>query len=56
MLVRIVFANRGGFNGPIGVVMSWEERGSYLNIFQMRNRSWNSETFMNYEAKELLRK
>ncbi|KAF7834915.1 uncharacterized protein G2W53_009774 [Senna tora] len=45
-----------GFDGPIGVVMAWEERGSCLNIFRTRNRGWISETFMNYEANDLLRK
>ncbi|KAF7821308.1 uncharacterized protein G2W53_026763 [Senna tora] len=66
--VRVVFANRSGFdvpigvfmacgfNAPIGVVMAWEERGSCLNIFRMTNRGRISETFTNYEAKFLLRK
>ncbi|KAF7835089.1 uncharacterized protein G2W53_009948 [Senna tora] len=36
--------------------MAWEERGSCLNIFRMRNRGRISETFTNYEAKHLLRK
>ncbi|KAF7835423.1 uncharacterized protein G2W53_010282 [Senna tora] len=45
-----------GFDAPIGVVMAWEERGSCLNIFQMRNRCRVSETFANYDAKYLLRK
>ncbi|KAF7834973.1 uncharacterized protein G2W53_009832 [Senna tora] len=31
--VRVVFANRSGFDAPIGVVLAWEERGSCLNIF-----------------------
>ncbi|KAF7812655.1 uncharacterized protein G2W53_033631 [Senna tora] len=48
------FAN--GFDSPIGVVLAWEERGSCLNIFRMKNRGWISETFTNYEAKDLLRK
>ncbi|KAF7832023.1 uncharacterized protein G2W53_014356 [Senna tora] len=53
--VRVVLANRSGFDTPIGVVMAWEERGSCLNIFQMTNRSQISETFTNYEGKDLLR-
>ncbi|KAF7814709.1 uncharacterized protein G2W53_028678 [Senna tora] len=53
-LVRVVFANRSGFDAPIGVVLAWEERGSCLNIFRMTNRGWISETFTNYEAKHLL--
>ncbi|KAF7821006.1 uncharacterized protein G2W53_026461 [Senna tora] len=36
--------------------MAWEERGSCLNIFQTRIRSWIPETFTNYEEKDLLRK
>ncbi|KAF7834730.1 uncharacterized protein G2W53_009589 [Senna tora] len=48
------FANRSGFDAPIGVVLAWEERGSCLNIFRTTNRSI-SETFTNYEAKDLLR-
>ncbi|KAF7820793.1 uncharacterized protein G2W53_026248 [Senna tora] len=32
-LIRVVFANRSGFDAPIGVVLAWEERGSCLNIF-----------------------
>ncbi|KAF7834892.1 uncharacterized protein G2W53_009751 [Senna tora] len=54
--VRVVFANRSGFDAPIGVVLAWKQRGSCLNIFRMMNRGWISETFSNYEAKELLRK
>ncbi|KAF7831991.1 uncharacterized protein G2W53_014324 [Senna tora] len=54
--VRVVLANRNGFDAPIGVDLAWEERGSCLNIFQMTNRRWISETFSNYEAKDLLRK
>ncbi|KAF7820783.1 uncharacterized protein G2W53_026238 [Senna tora] len=54
--VRVVFANRSGFDAPIGVVLAWEERGSCLNIFQRANRGRISETFTNYEAKDLLRK
>ncbi|KAF7835139.1 uncharacterized protein G2W53_009998 [Senna tora] len=54
--VRVVFANRGGFDAPIGIVLAWEERGSCLNIFQTTNRGRISETFVNYEAKHLLRK
>ncbi|KAF7834965.1 uncharacterized protein G2W53_009824 [Senna tora] len=54
--VRVVFANRSGFDAPIGVVLAWEERGSCLNIFRTKNHGQISETFMNYEAKDLLRK
>ncbi|KAF7834929.1 uncharacterized protein G2W53_009788 [Senna tora] len=54
--VRVVIANRSGFDGPIGVVLAWEERGSCLNIFRTTNRGRISETFTNYEAKDLLRK
>ncbi|KAF7820785.1 uncharacterized protein G2W53_026240 [Senna tora] len=54
--VRVVFANRSGFDAPIGVVLAWEERGSCLNIFRTTNRGQISETFKNYEAKDLLRK
>ncbi|KAF7832082.1 uncharacterized protein G2W53_014415 [Senna tora] len=36
--------------------MAWEERGSCINIFRTINRSRISETFMKYEAKDLLRK
>ncbi|KAF7812684.1 uncharacterized protein G2W53_033660 [Senna tora] len=54
--VRVVFANRSGFDAPIGVVLSWEDRGSCLNIVRMTNRGRISETFTNYEAKDLLRK
>ncbi|KAF7831997.1 uncharacterized protein G2W53_014330 [Senna tora] len=54
--VRVVFANRSGFDAPIGVVLAWEERGSCLNIFRTKNRGQISETFKNYEAKDLLRK
>ncbi|KAF7834934.1 RHS repeat-associated core domain-containing protein [Senna tora] len=53
--VRIVFANRSGFDAPIGVVLAWEERGSCLNIFRMTNRGRILEIFTNYEAKYLLR-
>ncbi|KAF7802626.1 uncharacterized protein G2W53_041737 [Senna tora] len=53
--VRVVFANRSGFEAPIGVFLAWEERGSCLNIFRMTNRGGISETFTNYEAKDLLR-
>ncbi|KAF7823843.1 uncharacterized protein G2W53_021987 [Senna tora] len=38
MSVRVVFANRSGFDVPIGVVKAWEERGSCLNIFRTINR------------------
>ncbi|KAF7835098.1 uncharacterized protein G2W53_009957 [Senna tora] len=54
--VRVVFANRCGFDAPIGVVLAWEERGSCLNIFRMNNHGRIKETFTNYEAKDLLRK
>ncbi|KAF7835105.1 uncharacterized protein G2W53_009964 [Senna tora] len=54
--VGVVFANRSGFDAPIGVVLAWEERGSCLNIFQTTNHGQISETFTNYEAKDLLRK
>ncbi|KAF7820779.1 uncharacterized protein G2W53_026234 [Senna tora] len=53
--VRVVFANRSGFDAPIGVVLAWEERGSCLNIFRTTNRGRVSEIFTNYEAKYLLR-
>ncbi|KAF7812678.1 uncharacterized protein G2W53_033654 [Senna tora] len=53
--VRVVFANRSGFNATIGVVLAWEERGSCLNIFRTTNRGLISETFTNYDAKDLLR-
>ncbi|KAF7812660.1 uncharacterized protein G2W53_033636 [Senna tora] len=52
--VRVVFANRSGFDAPIGIALAWEERGSYLNIFRKTNRGQISETFTNYEAKDLL--
>ncbi|KAF7821015.1 uncharacterized protein G2W53_026470 [Senna tora] len=54
--VRFVFANPSGYDAPIGVFMAWEERGSCLNIFRTTNRGRISETFTNYEAKDLLRK
>ncbi|KAF7835097.1 uncharacterized protein G2W53_009956 [Senna tora] len=53
--VRVVFANESGFDAPIGVVLAWEERGSCLNIFRTTNHGRISETFTNYEAKDLLR-
>ncbi|KAF7834969.1 uncharacterized protein G2W53_009828 [Senna tora] len=53
--IRVVFANGSGFDAPIGVVLAWEERGSCLNIFRTTNRGRISETFTNYEAKDLLR-
>ncbi|KAF7821060.1 uncharacterized protein G2W53_026515 [Senna tora] len=56
MSVRVVFANRSGFDTPIGVVMAWEERGSCLNIFWRRNRVRISETFTNSKAIHSLRK
>ncbi|KAF7835445.1 uncharacterized protein G2W53_010304 [Senna tora] len=34
--------------------MAWEERGSCLNIFRTTNRGRISETFTNYDAKDLL--
>ncbi|KAF7835159.1 uncharacterized protein G2W53_010018 [Senna tora] len=54
--VRVVLANRSGFDVPIGVVLAWEERESPLNIFRKKNHGQISETFTNYEAKDLLRK
>ncbi|KAF7812687.1 uncharacterized protein G2W53_033663 [Senna tora] len=54
--VRILFANRSGFDAPIGVVLAWEERGSCLNIFRTKNHGRILETFTNYEAKYLMRK
>ncbi|KAF7812652.1 uncharacterized protein G2W53_033628 [Senna tora] len=51
---RVVFANRSGFDAPIGVVLAWEERGSPLNIFRTTNRGRISETFTNYEAKDFV--
>ncbi|KAF7831955.1 uncharacterized protein G2W53_014288 [Senna tora] len=53
--VRVVFANRSGFDAPIGVVLAWEERGSCVNVFRTKNRGQTSEIFMNYEAKDMLR-
>ncbi|KAF7832021.1 uncharacterized protein G2W53_014354 [Senna tora] len=53
--IRVVFPNRSGFDAPIGVVLAWEKRGSCLNIFRTKNHARISETFMNYEAKDLLR-
>ncbi|KAF7839218.1 uncharacterized protein G2W53_007700 [Senna tora] len=35
--------------------MAWDKRGSCLNIFRMINHGRISETFTNYEAKDLLR-
>ncbi|KAF7839208.1 uncharacterized protein G2W53_007690 [Senna tora] len=55
MSVRVVLANQSGFDAPIGVVLAWEELGSCINIFQTTNRGRISETFTNYEAKDLLR-
>ncbi|KAF7820775.1 uncharacterized protein G2W53_026230 [Senna tora] len=54
--VHVVFANRSGFDDPIGVFLAREERGSSLNIFRTTNHGQISETFTNYEAKDLLRK
>ncbi|KAF7802542.1 uncharacterized protein G2W53_041653 [Senna tora] len=54
--VRVVLANRSGFDAPIRVVLAWEERGSCLNIFRTKNHGRISETFTNYKAKDLLRK
>ncbi|KAF7802487.1 uncharacterized protein G2W53_041598 [Senna tora] len=56
MSVRVVFLNRSGFDAPIGVVLTWEERGSCLNIFRTTNHGRISETFTNYETKDLLNK
>ncbi|KAF7802552.1 uncharacterized protein G2W53_041663 [Senna tora] len=56
MWVRVVLSNRSGFDAPIGVVLAWEARGSCINIFRTTNRGRISETFTNYEAKDLLRK
>ncbi|KAF7814708.1 uncharacterized protein G2W53_028677 [Senna tora] len=53
--VRVVFANRSGFDAPIGVVLAWDERGSCLNIFRMTNHGRISETFTIFVAKDLLR-
>ncbi|KAF7802598.1 uncharacterized protein G2W53_041709 [Senna tora] len=53
--VRVVFANRSGFDAPVRVVLAWEEHGSCLNIFRTTNHGQISETFTNYEAKDLLR-
>ncbi|KAF7820980.1 uncharacterized protein G2W53_026435 [Senna tora] len=53
--VRVVFANRSGFDAPIGVVMAWVERGLCLNIFRTTNHCRISETCLNYEAKDFLR-
>ncbi|KAF7834903.1 Transposon Ty3-I Gag-Pol polyprotein [Senna tora] len=54
--VRVVFANGSGFDASIGVVLAGEERGECLNIFRTTNCGRISETFTNYEAKDLLRK
>ncbi|KAF7831957.1 uncharacterized protein G2W53_014290 [Senna tora] len=54
--VRVVFANRSGFDAPIVVVLAWEERGSCLNLFRTTYHAWILETITNYEAKDLLRK
>ncbi|KAF7812671.1 uncharacterized protein G2W53_033647 [Senna tora] len=56
MSIRVVFANRSGFDAPIGVVLAWEERGSCRNKFRTTNRGRILETFTNYEANYLLRK
>ncbi|KAF7823863.1 uncharacterized protein G2W53_022007 [Senna tora] len=48
--------DHSAFDAGIGVVKAWEERGSCLNLFQTKNCGQISETFMNYEAKGLLRK
>ncbi|KAF7835076.1 uncharacterized protein G2W53_009935 [Senna tora] len=45
-VVCVVFANRSGFDAPIGVVMAWEERGSCLNIFRTTNCDQISETLL----------
>ncbi|KAF7835428.1 uncharacterized protein G2W53_010287 [Senna tora] len=52
--VRFVFANPSQYDAPIGVFMAWEERGSYLNVFRTTNRGRITETFTNYDAKDLL--
>ncbi|KAF7834979.1 uncharacterized protein G2W53_009838 [Senna tora] len=54
--VRNVFTNRSGFDALSGVVLAWEERGSCLNIFRTTNRGRILETFISYDAKDLLRK
>ncbi|KAF7820773.1 uncharacterized protein G2W53_026228 [Senna tora] len=54
--IRVAFGNRSIFDALISVVLAWEERGSCLNIFRVKKRGWISEGFMNYEAKDLLRK
>ncbi|KAF7835013.1 uncharacterized protein G2W53_009872 [Senna tora] len=54
--VRVVFVNRRGFDVPIGVVNASEERGTCINIFWTTNHGQISETFTNYETKDLLRK
>ncbi|KAF7802415.1 uncharacterized protein G2W53_041526 [Senna tora] len=36
--------------------MAWDERGSCINIFRMRNHGRISETVTMYESKALLRK
>ncbi|KAF7823864.1 uncharacterized protein G2W53_022008 [Senna tora] len=54
--VRVVFANRSGYDVPIRVIKAWEERGSCLSRFRMIKRGRISETFTNYEGKDLLRK
>ncbi|KAF7834923.1 uncharacterized protein G2W53_009782 [Senna tora] len=41
--VRVVFANRSGFDALIGVVLAWE-RGSCPNIFRTTNRGQISKT------------
>ncbi|KAF7823859.1 uncharacterized protein G2W53_022003 [Senna tora] len=56
MSVRVVFANRSRFDIRIGIVKAREEFGSCLNVFWTINRGRISETFTNYEAKDLLRK
>ncbi|KAF7832083.1 uncharacterized protein G2W53_014416 [Senna tora] len=53
--VRVVFVKRSGLDSPIRVVLEWEEHGSCINISQMTNRGRISETYKNYEAKDLLR-
>ncbi|KAF7812705.1 uncharacterized protein G2W53_033681 [Senna tora] len=54
--VHVVFTNRSGFDAPIRFVLAWDERGSCLNIFWMKDRGRISETFTNYDAKDLLNK
>ncbi|KAF7821056.1 uncharacterized protein G2W53_026511 [Senna tora] len=54
--VRVVFSKQSGIDARIGVFMAWDVLGSCLTIFRKTNRGRISETFTNYEAKDLLRK